>query len=515
MKNHSITAVKGIYLCLLTAYAILREIMIIQNIVGSPLITYGFFGAGMIIIGLEFLRNPRPYFSKGQWLAYLFLFFCVLSTVVNLQVDLFSNVKAIAWMVLYFCLLLPGGWNREGEAKIWEWVMITAVSILVLLSLVALPMYFFDVGYSYIRESGFLFYQGFSSVRLRLWGFYVDPNTAGVYNMIAVCFIAYLFHRTQRGWLRIVLALCCVPLLLLVVLGNSRTVLVAWVIAASWIVFYLCVVALPEKGWKSVGISVAAMAVAAAVAIGAFSVAKTAMPYLKAAVQRGITEQVKASVHTWYDRGYRWSGLNVVEGYYGVAPENQEISIVVPVQPVQNETVPAEQEQPVQDEAVPAETEQAAANHNVQTLERTDLGNDISNGRFEIWRDVLIVARHHLLFGASPRGISQAAREVAPGGNVAMYDYAAHNSFLEVLAGTGLTGFAVFMTLLIWLAVIILRKIFSEGFCWQIAVYGTALLLMVCEMMFISDVFFNLTFGGIAFWMSAGRILEFGRKEDR
>ena len=41
-----------------------------------------------------------------------------------------------------------------------------------------------------------------------------------------------------------------------------------------------------------------------------------------------------------------------------------------------------------------------------------------------------------------------------------------------------------------------------------ITVLLTALLLLVCEMMFITDVFFNLTFGGIAFWMSSGRILE-------
>ena len=499
MKSQRITVMKGIYLCLLTAYAILREVMIIQRIVGSAFVTYGFFLLGIAIIGLCLLQDHRPYFHRNQWPLYLFLLCCILSTVWNLQVVLFSNGQAIAWLVLYFFLLVPGGWDQEGEKKIWEWVMITSVTILTLLSLIALPMYFFDVGYSYIRESGFLFYQGFSTERLRLWGLYADPNTAGVYNMVAVCFIGYFLQKTQRVWLKILLLLCCVPLVVMTILGNSRTVLVACVVTAGWIAFYLCCTFQKEKRLKNVAISVLAMVMAAAVAISAFSAVKTAMPHLKAAIQLETDEKTNAAVHAVYDRGFQWSGLNVSQGYYGAHSANQEVS-----------EVPVEPSQPNQTVQNGTDTIQQEEKSTVEVLERTDLQADISNGRFEIWRDVLVVARYNLLFGTSPRGISQAAREVAPGGYVAMYDYAAHNSMLEVLAGTGLAGFSVIMGLLVWMAAIILRSTFSERFQWQIAIYGTTLLLIVCEMMFISDVFFNLTFGGIAFWMASGRILEYG-----
>ena len=68
------------------------------------------------------------------------------------------------------------------------------------------------------------------------------------------------------------------------------------------------------------------------------------------------------------------------------------------------------------------------------------------------------------------------------------------------------------MLALAWLAWIILRAAFAKSFDKDIMLFSTVLLMMICEMMFISDVFFVLTFGGVVFWMSADRVIELGEK---
>ena len=106
-----------------------------------------------------------------------------------------------------------------------------------------------------------------------------------------------------------------------------------------------------------------------------------------------------------------------------------------------------------------------------------------------------------------------AAKDIAPDSTVAKYGFAAHNSLLEFFAGTGSVGLAIVLVLLVWLAWIILRAAFTKTFDKDTMLFSTVLLLMICEMMFISDVFFVLTLGGVVFWMSAGRVIALGEKK--
>ena len=159
-----------------------------------------------------------------------------------------------------------------------------------------------------------------------------------------------------------------------------------------------------------------------------------------------------------------------------------------------------------------SQVEEAKDRTGLEILDRTDIPDDISNGRFAIWADALTVFSSRPFFGVSPRGILQAARDVAPDGMIVRYGFATHNGYLEVLAGTGILGFGLMFVFLVMLAWNILRRTFAEVFSGETLLYSSVLMLMVCECMFISDVFFVLSFGGVAFWMAAGRILQQNRE---
>lgn len=494
VNGKMLSAAKGIYLCLLTVYALLREVLAIQNFVGNALITYGFFALGVLIVVAGLLTDAKPYLRRSQWLPMAFLAVCVVSTLLNLRYDLMSNVKAIAWMGLYFFLLLPGGWDVEEEERWWNRVLWTAVGTLFAMALISLPMYFFDVDYTYVKPSGFPNNQGFSRQYMRLWGIYNDANTAGVYSLLGMCMAGFLFARSKKIAVRVFLIVAEVCLFLLVVLTSSRTALVALVVAVAWIAAYCALSCKRSAIGKRLALTALSALVAAALTLVLYEGTKLAVPYVKMGVKAASSEAMSAGVHRGYDRVFRNSGLNITVGFY-VPPQTEDET--------PEETDPTD---PTEEGTQPTEP-------GVESLDRTDEKQDLSNGRFQKWSEVLEVVRYKPLLGASPRGVSAAAKEIAPTSTVAKYGFAAHNSLLEVFAGTGAVGLVVILLVLVLLAWQILKAAFVGDFCWRRLLYSTLLLLMICEMMFISDVFFGLTFGGVAFWMSAGRVLGQGKKE--
>lgn len=487
-----ITTVKHAYLCLLAVYAIAREVLVIQSFIGSSVVTYGLFGLGMMLIAVDFLKDPKAFFHKSQWIYFLFLAICVVSVALNRQAELMANVKSIAWMVLYFFLLLTKTESTRNNSRVWKWIMSMSVIVLVALALLSLPMYFLDVDYTYVKLSGFPNNQGFSRRFMRLWGMYNDANTAGVYSMVGIFFALYLSHKTNKRYLRILLWASCIPMFFLLVLANSRTVQVAWATSAAWIGLYIGATTVKGDTKKRVLVSAMLVVIATGLALGAYSGVKGLLPQMKVSFRASTPESARAGIHRAYDQVFRNSTLNITEGYYQSPSGDKD-------DPDATETEESFDE-------LTEESSEKETRPEPESLDRTDYNGDISNGRFQKWSEVLAVFRYKPLFGASPRGISAAAKQIEPTGTVAKYGFAAHNAFLEVLAGTGILGFSAMLVILVGLVVVILRLTFTGRFNVEVLLYSTVLLAMVCEMMFISDVYFGLTFGGVVFWMAAGWI---------
>ncbi len=528
---------KGVYLCFLTVYAILREILAIKDIIGNPVITYGFFGVGILLAAASFLCNKKAFLRKSQWLPMAFLAICIISMLVNHKHDFMANVKAVSWMLLYFTLLLPQSKNKAAEKRIRKWIMVTALVTMTVMVLISLPMYFFDVDYTYVKETGFVNNQGFSHQYMRLWGIFNDANTAAIYSIVCICFAAYLFVKSKKKAVRILLGCSCVMLFQIVVLSSSRSAMVAFVAAAVWVSVCIAFACTGDDTRKRIISSVLAVLISAGASVGVYMAVKFITPYEKLAIQNIASRSFQTSVHKAYDGFYKGSALNITEGYYVEPPVITEPVITEPSQPelttvptsdavpevtepevTEPETAVTEPvtQKPVTEPVVPTEPVTEVIKPAAEDLGRTDKKDDLSNGRFKKWRETFEVFQNLPILGASPRGISSAAKQINPDGSVAKFNMAAHNSLLEVLAGTGILGFLAVIGILVCLVIIILKKLFSGKTNFEFIMFSAVLLVMAVEMIFLSDVFFSLTFGGIAFWMASGRIFAaFGRSFKR
>lgn len=528
---------KGVYLCFLTVYALLREVLAIQKIAGSSVITYGFFGVGVLVAAASFICNKKAFFRKSLWLPMVFLVICIVSTLVNHKHDFMANIKAVSWMLLYFTLLLPQSKNKAGERRVRKWVMVTALVTMTVLVFISLPMYFFNVDYTYVKDTGFVNNQGFSHQYMRLWGVFNDANTAAIYSILCICFAAYLFIKSKKKAVRILLVFSCVMLFQIVVLSSSRSAMVAFAAAVIWVGLCIAFSGTKDDKRKRIIASVLATVIAAGASLGLYMAVKFLMPYEKLAIQNIASQSFQAAIHKAYDGFYKSSGLNITEGYYVEPPVVPEPVTPEPSQPelttvptsdtvteitepettvTEPETTVTEPEttvtepvtqSPVTEPMIPTEPATEVVKPAAEDLGRTDKKDDLSNGRFKKWRETFEVFQNLPILGASPRGISSAAKQINPNGSVAKFNMAAHNSLLEVLAGTGILGFLAVIGILVCLVMIILKKLFSGKTNYEFIMFSAVLLVVAVEMIFLSDVFFSLTFGGIAFWMASGRIL--------
>lgn len=131
---------------------------------------------------------------------------------------------------------------------------------------------------------------------------------------------------------------------------------------------------------------------------------------------------------------------------------------------------------------------------------------DISNGRFEIWLTALELYTFAPIFGVSPRGASAFGAAHLSDKDISLYQYSMHNTLLEVLTGTGAIGLILILAILLNTLIIIVKRTLKKPFSLNFVSYSSGLLLLLCSSMLLSDLFFNLTFGGLAFWLALGLI---------
>ena len=72
---------------------------------------------------------------------------------------------------------------------------------------------------------------------------------------------------------------------------------------------------------------------------------------------------------------------------------------------------------------------------------------------------------------------------------------------------TGAIGFMVIFILLLEIALYIIKSVFKNKFSPEILLISSCLLLLVFTGILTSDLFFNLSFGGLSFWLMIGAII--------
>ena len=464
-----------VYLCLLTAYTILREIIPLQAFVGNGLVVAAVFGLGLLtVVGNLWL--DREHATKANlWIFIAFLGASGISTLLNFRYEFMANVKAISWMALFFFVVYPCGFHQsENKGKEIKGIFITAIVTLSIAVLISLPMYFFNLHYTYVTDAQFdnVLPQGFHQEYLRLWGVFTDPNTAAVYSFATLLMSLYLIKKNKNVGVRSLLVFADILFVMFVVLSGSRTAKVAILVACAWLAFYSVYTLLQRyQQIRRVVYSVVSVALAVVLSYATLTGLAWALPMARRGFYNACTDSTQKAVHLFYDDLYAATDMNITDGFY-VEGEYDD-----------------EEELPEED-----------------IINRPDLEGkgDVSNGRFAKWKDYIVIFSTSPIFGVSPRGISAYGKVNCPDTDVAKYGYVSHNALLEVLTGTGLVGFCIVAVMLCNAAFVVIQTTLKKKFSFSYLIHTAALLLLISAAMFLSDIFFNLTFGGLVFFLALG-----------
>ncbi len=443
-KNHYHLA-RLIYALALLIYAALRQnVTALQPYLMDSRLNLIVVGcAGLIFLwDLIFFR----YCLKTRYSPILIAFFALslLSSVLNTSYAFSDSIKACANLFIQFFVLFCLGPEFSKKRAISELKLISHVfgAIWAVPVVVSVYMYFADIYYTQVHTlwgvpqnsvQGFV-RDHYGITVMRLWGVFIDPNFAAVISCSVIFLAIFSILNTKRLWVKILHVLNIFVQYLFVVLSNSRTAFVLVYLTAAVAVWYFALIFFKKihaKRFIKEILAVALAGVAVFFCIGAIGLTQKVLPYLQ--------------VHS--------------------SPSEQ------------TETGETEKDNSV-----------------IESLERADIEikGDVSNGRFNMWKEGLLLIRHQPVFGFGPRGYQTAAQELHSDYEVAHRSI--HNSYLELLLGNGIFGTLILFVffLLIVKDALILRFQKPEE-CGKVGLILCAVLGCLACGMFISSLFYYLS----------------------
>ncbi len=391
----------------------------------------------------------------------LFILAGIISTLVNYQYELVSNIKILAIMAVQFnCFyMLNTHWkNQDSKALV---VKLMQSFLVVWFVAVAISLGEFVVGYAMDLgpDRGDLSYlrQGFYDERL--FGTFADPNYASVLSVIAICFCAiFLRRKGNKILLKIYYIINILMQWLYVVLSGSRTALLSMCLGVGVVALVLLWNYLRQKDFEWVHCILIPIFMAlfcVGIICGCYSATKEVMSY--------------------------------IPGLYTEVEEGKEVE----------------------------ENRKSASTPQKMDLNREDVenGDNISNNRFTIWKDAITIWKSTPIVGATSRGYLEYAKDKVGDLYIVERSYVTHNGYLSTLLFSGLLGFAVMVGWIGFLLYRIIKYLFYMA-CSEDSEYVNVVLLFAGVMsmgvatMLLSLVFYETMISGAVFWMMCGYLLD-------
>lgn len=451
-----------LYICFLIIYMAIREVTPLQFLIESELLSGLVFVLGFALIVWDLFKTRDCLAARSVALLLLFIAICCLSALLNVKFGVSGNIKAIGALVLEYLLLYSAGVGMTAEQVRRELRVLCTVLCTVwgVLTFLSVHMYVFDIEYVVDGAS-----QGFHGEYQRLWGIFQDPSYAGFISLFVIAASVYRMCCVHSVWVRILLSLNILLQFSYVVLGGSRSAFVLLAVATLFVGVCLFVLNEKRKPWQKLRGVLLSFGITCVVVLLFLSM-QYFLPLYRYAIRSAIPQT--ASVHALYD------GLYGMTDAKKVGRENDTLQ-----------------------------------NEGIDFIHRTDTEKeDVSNGRFERWKDTLMIFSKSPIFGTSPRNVSAFAKAYAPDTLMAKYAIAPHSGYLDVLVGAGVLGSAVLGTFLALMAVSFWRIWRSCPFCAERVFSAVSVLLFAGSAVFISDVFFFFTAGAVLFWMMLGYALH-------
>lgn len=483
LKQNKLFSVYTAYFCLLTVYMAVREVLPLNFLIESTVVSGVIFAMALVLILIDLFTEQNCLKGRMSDLLIFFLIVCVVSSLINFKYGVFGNLKIIAALAIEFLLLFPfsKGKEEDQKEKLLNAVSVTLIVIWGVFTLFSLMMYFFSVDFL-VRGLGSwgLVNQGFSNKYGRLWGIFQDPNYAGTVCIISIILSARLILKYKKVLLSVLLAVNIIGQLFFIVLGGSRASLIIISLCTALAVLWKTVFSARFQ-MKRLLCGVVLSAVSVAVIFGAFQLVKISLPAVKAAA---VSEQTAASVNGFFNKFYSVSSLD-----YFPADSQDDIGRDDPQHP----------------------------GNDKNDITRTDLDNmsDISNGRFKRWKDTIKIFLKTPVFGTSPRNTSAFAKEHCPDTLMAKYGIVSHNGYLDVLVSTGIIGFVILAAAVILGLIKILPLFFSSASTAEICQITVLLAAIAVSAFFVSDVFMTFSMGSFLFWLFFGMDISYGESKQK
>lgn len=461
--------IKQAYILIYISYILIARIVPLVNFISlevNSIIYAALAIAGALILAVDFFMTFFVFKSKENILLFLFLAVCLISSILNMQYGITSNLKTIVWSAIQFFLLFSIV-NVKDENEI-ETTMNAVMKVTALVwfvgVVVSLIQFFFLIGYvapfdDFPRRQGF--------VESRLFGVFTDPNFAAVTSLMVVLFCWFLLKTCKKKALRVYYYANIVIQLLYVVLSGSRTAMYGGAMLAFIFGFLNTRNKTIEKT-KGKVFPKAALGGIIAVALSAV---------LIFAVQRTMPKTVEL--------------VNLLSA-----------------------SVQTEEEY----NSKKALREQRLKDAEQLTLERPDVTDEnISNNRFAIWSNYLKVSADHRLFGLSPRNLMSFLKANYPDSYLIKRGYdETHNGWLAIFVCTGIAGTAVmaaFFGNYIYECCRYMKAKKNKQYNDKIIVLLGSVFIIAFSAVLQPEIFFINTYGAATFWLFMGYLLYYMKQE--
>lgn len=411
--------------------------------------------------------------TKGLGLLALFLVSYGAASLANIRYGLTENIQSMIWMVMQFFLLYAYDTrlSREQirkECSVLGGVVVVYTFVFSLLGLLCLVF-----NYSHIEKlNGTSVITGY--IWHRLWGFYSDPNYGAVLATISLMLGIFFACGTQKTSGRIFAAMNALVQLAYITFSDSRTGLICLLVSVFWMSAVLLIRVDPIARIRRIPRAPLAIALALVITVLSF----------------GVT------------RGILWGGNR-----YLSAVTDPESPLFFWMDEESREDYEEEiQEHP--DEQVKIE------DITVGRGEDSELGEDVSNRRFAIWKSALEIVATRPILGVSFRNILPYAKDVLPDTYIVNNDHndfaSMHNLYVDVLVSQGLIGTMIFLSFVVFVVVSVLRRIFKdkgEGY-FMPAMVLCVVVPIVVSAFFYSEILFINTGGSVIFWCAMGYLMN-------
>lgn len=145
----------------------------------------------------------------------------------------------------------------------------------------------------------------------------------------------------------------------------------------------------------------------------------------------------------------------------------------------------------------------------------SELSGDISNRRFDIWKDAVAVVKQEPVFGITFGNIVPYVKDKLPDAYIITNDFqvfnAFHNMFLDLLACQGLAGFVIFLSIIVcslWYTLKCRSKQSEEDQKRCIFLFSACSAIVVSSL-FVSEILYVHNLCTVVFWTLWGYLVYF------